>query len=86
MRKHKIKNIVQHYEMLLQYKGDAAAYYNYIDWFMTLPLFYENDDFRVVHACCLDYSVAKGYKLVAYRWDGSQILDPAILVWVDACT
>ena len=25
---------------------------------------------------CLDYSVAKNGKLVAYRWDGEQVLDP----------
>ena len=33
---------------------------------------------------CLDYSVAKpGGKLVAYRWDGEQILDPGKYVWVE---
>lgn len=32
---------------------------------------------------CLDYSVAKpGGKLVAYRWDGEQTLDPGKYVWV----
>lgn len=51
LRKHSIKNIVQHYETLRQFKGADALYQNYIDWFMTLPLFYENDVFRVVHAC-----------------------------------
>ncbi|MBT2969610.1 MAG: metallophosphoesterase [Candidatus Thiodiazotropha sp. (ex Ctena orbiculata)] len=33
---------------------------------------------------CLDYSVAKpGGKLVAYRWDGEQTLDPGKYVWVE---
>jgi hypothetical protein len=33
---------------------------------------------------CLDYSVAKpGGKLVAYRWDGEQCVDPASYVWVE---
>ncbi len=33
---------------------------------------------------CLDYSVAKpGGKLVAYRWDGEPLLDPAHFVWVE---
>ena len=27
------------------------------------------------NVCCLDYSVAKGGELVAYRWSGEQILD-----------
>ncbi|MGY2132855.1 metallophosphoesterase [Hymenobacter sp. HD11105] len=34
------------------------------------------------HAACLDYSVAKGGQLVAYRWNGEQELVPASLVWV----
>ena len=33
---------------------------------------------------CLDYSVAKpGGKLVAYRWDGEQTLEPGKYVWVE---
>ncbi len=31
---------------------------------------------------CLDYSVAKGGKLVAYRWDGESTLDGSKLYWV----
>lgn len=31
---------------------------------------------------CLDYSVAKGGKLVAYRWDGEPTLDASKLHWV----
>ena len=31
---------------------------------------------------CLDYSVAKGGKLVAYRWDGEPTLDESKLHWV----
>lgn len=31
---------------------------------------------------CLDYSIAKGGRLVAYRWDGEPRLDPAKLHWV----
>ncbi len=31
---------------------------------------------------CLDYSVAKGGKLVAYRWDGEGTLDESKLHWV----
>ena len=50
LRSHKIKNIVQHYETLVQFKGKDKTYRAYIEWFMTLPLFYENEDFRVVHA------------------------------------
>lgn len=35
------------------------------------------------NACCLDYSVAKGGVLAAYRYDGEQQLDASKLVWVD---
>jgi hypothetical protein len=34
------------------------------------------------HSVCLDYSVAKGGELVAYRWQGEQELTPAGLVRV----
>jgi hypothetical protein len=33
-------------------------------------------------AMCLDYSVAKGGKLVAYRWDGEAVLDGRKIAWV----
>lgn len=34
------------------------------------------------NVCCLDYSVAKGGVLTAYRWDGEQVLDNNKLVYV----
>ena len=34
------------------------------------------------NVCCLDYSVAKGGYLTAYRWDGEQILRPENLIYV----
>ena len=34
------------------------------------------------NAVCLDYSVAKGGKLIGYRWDGEQELRADKLVWV----
>ncbi len=51
LRKHDIKNIIQHYETLKQFQNKQAEYDNFLSWFMTLPLFYENDLFRAVHAC-----------------------------------
>lgn len=33
---------------------------------------------------CVDYSVAKGGKLVAYRWDGERVLDAAKFHWLGA--
>jgi hypothetical protein len=34
------------------------------------------------HICCLDYSVAKGGSLVAYRWEGEKSLENNRFVWV----
>jgi Calcineurin-like phosphoesterase len=51
LRKHLIKNIIQHYETLRQFQNQQKEYENYLEWFKTLPLFYENELFRIVHAC-----------------------------------
>lgn len=51
LRKHSIKNIIQHWETLLQFQNRQAEYEMYIDWFKTLPLYYESETFRAVHAC-----------------------------------
>ena len=51
LRKHLIKNIIQHYETLKQFQNRQKEYENYLDWFKTLPLYYETETFRAVHAC-----------------------------------
>lgn len=51
LRKHLIKNIIQHYETLNEFKNSQTEYEEYIEWFKSLPLFYEDDNFRAVHAC-----------------------------------
>ncbi|MBK7608686.1 MAG: metallophosphoesterase [Saprospiraceae bacterium] len=51
LRKHLIKNIIQHYETLRQFQNRQSEYESYLDWFKTLPLFYETESFRAVHAC-----------------------------------
>lgn len=37
------------------------------------------------NAACLDYSVAGGGRLAAYRWDGEPCFSREKFVWVDAC-
>jgi Calcineurin-like phosphoesterase len=37
------------------------------------------------HICCLDYSVAKGGSLVAYRWQGEEILRNEHFVFCRSC-
>lgn len=51
LRPHSIKNIMQHWETLFQFEKIPKEYLDFISWFETLPLWFENDDFRVVHAC-----------------------------------
>ena len=50
LRPHLAKNIVQHSESLRQFHNNQEDYSMYLDWFRTLPLFYETDTFRAVHA------------------------------------
>lgn len=51
LRKHLIKNIIQHYETLKQFQNRQNEYEAYLEWFKSLPLFYETDQFKAVHAC-----------------------------------
>jgi hypothetical protein len=57
LRKHLIKNIIQHYQTLEQFQNRQSEYEAYIDWFKTLPLYYETDTFRAVHACWDDKNI-----------------------------
>jgi hypothetical protein len=51
LRKHCDKNTGQHKATLEQFVSHRAEYEDYLQWFRTLPLFYEAENFRVVHAC-----------------------------------
>lgn len=51
LRKHLIKNIIQHYKTLKQFQNKQEEYEMYLEWFKTLPLYYETETFRAVHAC-----------------------------------
>jgi hypothetical protein len=57
LRKHLIKNIIQHYETLRQFQNRQSEYEDYLAWFKTLPLYYETNDFRAVHACWDDNKI-----------------------------
>ena len=51
LRPHLIKNIIQHFKTLKQFQNRQEECKGYLDWFKTLPLFYESETFRAVHAC-----------------------------------
>ncbi|MCE5288438.1 MAG: metallophosphoesterase [Nocardiaceae bacterium] len=49
LRRHTAANGRQHHAFLTQLTPDQREYY--IDWFMTIPLWLDLGDLRVVHAC-----------------------------------
>ncbi len=51
LRKHSIKNIKQHYRTLEEFQNEQEEYEEYLEWFKTLPLYFETDTFKAVHAC-----------------------------------
>lgn len=50
LRNHSLKNFNQHRQTLLQYLLNQDEYDSTIHWFKSLPLYYESENFRVVHA------------------------------------
>jgi len=50
LREHSIKNLNQHIKTIQQFHGKGDEYRDFIRWFYSLPVFFETDDFRVVHA------------------------------------
>ena len=67
LRDHSIKNFKQHAETLLQYLGRQSDYDDTIEWFKSLPLYYETPAFRVVHATWDDNAIED---LRSYTIDG----------------
>lgn len=51
LRKHTVTNKKQHQAFLDEFADDAELYKSTIEWFMTLPLWLDMKDFKVVHAC-----------------------------------
>lgn len=59
MRPHSPKNLKEHQAFLEQSSYSNDWYLSTIAWLKTLPLFYENDYFRCVHAAWHDGHIAK---------------------------
>jgi len=75
LRKHHIKNIIQHFETLRQFQNRQDEYDDFLDWFLTLPLYYETEDFRAVHACWDNFNI----KLLRSRLNNKGRMDERIL-------
>lgn len=50
MRSRNDAHIHQHIETLYQFKNHRDELGDYLDWFWTLPLYYEIEGFRAIHA------------------------------------
>jgi hypothetical protein len=59
LRKHTAKNIDQYSATLNQFKNDQALHDDYLEWFLNLPLFYETEHYRAVHACWDELHIKK---------------------------
>ncbi|AFL83003.1 Calcineurin-like phosphoesterase [Belliella baltica DSM 15883] len=57
LRKHSLKNMIQHQATIQQFQNRQSEYEMYLEWFKTLPIFYENEQFRAVHACWDEKSI-----------------------------
>jgi hypothetical protein len=49
-RTHNHTNILQHVKTIETFKNNLVEWETYMDWFKTLPIIFETDRFRVVHA------------------------------------
>ena len=63
-------------DALMGYGSDEAPVFFGHYWLRGMPQQQQNN------AACLDYSIAKDGKLVAYRWDGERRLKDDHFVWV----
>lgn len=59
LRPHSEKNIKQHSETLRQFENNQEEWENYLAWFMTLPLFLDLGDIRVIHASWIPSEINK---------------------------
>jgi predicted MPP superfamily phosphohydrolase len=63
IRRHSVKNMLQHYQTIKQFHHHDQEWDVYLDWFANLPLFLELDGLRIVHACWDDDNIAYLKKL-----------------------
>lgn len=51
LRSHSVDHNRQHQATIDDFKKNNEKFVPWIDWFKTLPLFFETDDFIAIHAC-----------------------------------
>ncbi|MCC5921057.1 MAG: metallophosphoesterase [Cyclobacteriaceae bacterium] len=57
LRAHSDKNRHQHHKTLEAFEDRPDELEAYIQWFLSLPLYFENEQFRVVHACWDEHTI-----------------------------
>lgn len=57
LRPHTSANTNQYIETLNQFKDNRGTLNSHLKWFYELPLFYESENFRAVHACWDDNQI-----------------------------
>ena len=58
LREHSESNFNQLKDTLSAFERDREQLYDYVEWMGTLPLFFENNRLRVVHACWDDQQIS----------------------------
>ncbi|MES2650044.1 MAG: metallophosphoesterase [Bacteroidota bacterium] len=58
LRPHNSVHVQQHAQTIEQFKNHPAEWEGWLQWFTTLPLFYETEQFRAVHACWDDHHIS----------------------------
>lgn len=57
LRRHNDRNRHQHKAFLQALDGKLSEYLQWIEWFKSLPLYIENDNIRIIHACWDEQSI-----------------------------
>jgi len=76
LREHLEKNREQHEAFLEEYEADDEAHRDIIEWFMTLPLWLDIEDIRVIHACWDRELISR----TMTELDGNAILNESFMI------
>jgi hypothetical protein len=76
LRSHSEKNMAQHKSFLAEVESKPKEYRQIVEWFMTLPLWLDLPEIRVVHACWHERSMVA---LAPHFHDGNR-LTPQLLI------
>jgi hypothetical protein len=70
LRDRSCKNVKQHVKTLQEFKNRPQEWQNYQDWFMSLPLFLDLGEIRIVHAAWVSPAIEK-----MRVWTGSDLTE-----------